>query len=322
MFLIFLSLLSTVKLQHCILPPSFCVNLPNYIHLDYGPDAIHQTFKAVPATCYFRNMLACKVYNPCVMIEAYELYRKTGMKEFEPLRDKLAAGAYKDENFMAALWGFCDDALTEEYEKAVPLTHVMGCPLVPETVTAPTVVALALALGKKSKCSVCEIELRALDLVTQALLANAIIQAGLCPEICKALLDKNTVFPVNDYTMEQVKHVCSSATLEARYNVTNALSVVKEISLMPGLQKANALSALGIYNPKAKCFPAQLKTCVDVLLTDRPGTNGTIRCVADLGLARLNESTTCSGFYPIVLKHLGLGDLIKKVDETHDLCWL
>lgn len=161
-----------------------------------------------------------------------------------------------------------------------------------------------------------------MDLVKNAQYANAIIKARLCPEICQALLDKNTVFPINDYTMEKVNHVCSSRTLEGRYNIKNALNVIKEISLMPISQKADALTTLGIYNPKAKCFPAQLKTCIDLLLTDRPGAQGNLRCVTDLGLARLNESALCAGFYPIVLKHLGLGSLIEKVDETHDLCWI
>lgn len=119
--------------------------------MDYGPYAIQETFKVVPDTCYFRTMLACKIYNPSVMIEAYELYRETGMKEFEALRDRLAAGTYKDKNVMAALWGFCDDALSEEFQRVVPLTHVTGCPLVPEKATAPIVIALAVELGKKIK---------------------------------------------------------------------------------------------------------------------------------------------------------------------------
>ncbi|ABG25633.1 ORF90 [Ranid herpesvirus 2] len=324
--LIGLGLISTVKLQdECILSPRFCSLLPSHMTVSYGEEAIKQPYWVVPHDCYFKNMLACNIYNPCVIPAAYEIFKTMAVKEFEPMAIRLKSENVKPEqaDLMAALWGYCDPDMREEYLRVVPLTHTMHCPLFPSKVTPAVAVAMAIELGAKEKCNSCATQLQVLGLASQPEAANAILVASLCPEVCTSLLKSDVAFPINDLTIEKVMEVCTSRTLEGMYQVKNALDFLKYVSSLPPSERVNELLRAGMYNREASCYAGQVQDCMDLMLVSEDyGGERRLTCVTTASLRKTRESRVCSAYYNQSLEALGIADMWQDVTEKVNLCWL
>lgn len=310
-----------LDLSTCKYKTGFCTELPGRLRELYGREKYKIAYSVKPTTCYYANMIACDIYNPCLIPDAYEKYAQynPSVSKYQNYTTLLKNSTNKEAESIyikLALQSECDNVLSEEYMYLEPIIRIENCPQITGKISSRRLLALALTLRDKVGKSIL-LQNQAVQILTETTdiqLMNKNIKQYLCPELCESRLKRDTVFPINDATMSEIIDVCSNETFS---NIMGKdIHEIQQLTYQESYLRPKYLVDNGLINFSATCLASHMTTCIESMLVNISGSI----CITQASKALF--PVNCQPFKYKILSFLEVEEnMFNKVDDRHMICW-